>query len=140
MFRAMSNHKLPPLITERSKSLEFVILVVGPAIAGIIAGLLLGVSEIGYTVFSILMIAAGYLGGMEHDSPLEGFYRGLGGGMQFGVWILLTHGVVFAAEPKAHIPHPEIVLVAITTVFGCLLGALGGRKRAQLEQRPAVAR
>jgi hypothetical protein len=131
----MSKHNLPPLITERSKELEFVILVVGPAIAGIVAGLLLGVSAAGYTVFSILMIAAGYLGGMEHDSALEGFYRGLGGGMQFGVWILLTHGVLFDAEPKAHLPHPEIVLVAITTAFGCLLGARGGRKRAQLEQR-----
>jgi hypothetical protein len=139
MFRRMRTH-LPPLITERSKTTEFVILVVGPAVAGIIAGVLLGVSEIGYLVFAILMIAAGYLGGMEHDSALEGFYRGLGGGMQFGVWILITHGVLFDAEPKAELPHPEILLVAVTTVFGCLLGTLGGRKRAQLEQRPAVAR
>lgn len=134
----MSNH-LPPLITERSKGLEFVILIVGPALAGILAGVLLGVSEIGYLVFSILMIAAGYLGGMEHDSPLEGFYRGLGGGMQFGVWILLSHGVLFDGAPKAHLPEPEILLVAITTLFGCLLGTLGGRKRAQLEQQLAPA-
>jgi hypothetical protein len=38
------------------------------------------------------------------------------------------------AEPKAHLPHPEILLVAITTAFGVGLGALGGRKRLQLEQ------
>lgn len=124
--------KMPPLLRERSDGEEFVLLVVLPSLGGAIAGVLLGVSEIAYLIFSLLAIGAGYLGGLEHVGALDGFYRGLVGGMQFGVWILLAHGVL-DSEPKAELPDPEILLVAITTILGCLLGALGARRRARVE-------
>jgi hypothetical protein len=111
-----------------------VLLVVVPSIGGLIGGVLLGVTEIGYLVYSVLAIGAGYFGGMEHVGGWNGFYRGLIGGLLFGVWILIGHGVLFDEEPKAHLPDPEILLVVITTVLGVLLGALGGRHRARLER------
>jgi hypothetical protein len=125
--------KLPPLLTERSRGTEFALLVVVPSVGGLVGGVLLGTSEIGYLVYAVLAIGAGYLGGLEHLGGWNGFYRGLIGGMEFGVWILIGHGVLFDEEPKAELPDPEILLVVITTVLGCLLGALGGRRRARLE-------
>lgn len=127
--------KLPPLLIERSRGVEFVLLVVVPAVGGIIGGILLGVSEIAYLVYSVLAIGAGFFGGLEHHGGWNGFYRGLIGGLEFGVWILIAHGVGFDSEPKAELPDPEVLLVVITTVLGCLLGALGGRRRARLEAR-----
>lgn len=111
------------------------LLVVVPAVGGIIGGILLGVSEIAYLVYSVLAIGAGFFGGLEHQGGWNGFYRGLVGGLEFGVWILIAHGVGFDSEPKAELPDPEALLVVITTVLGCLLGALGGRRRAKMERR-----
>ena len=113
------------------------LLVVVPSLGGAVGGVLLGISEIGYLVYAVLAIAAGYLGGLEHMGGWNGFYRGLIGGMEFGVFILIAHGVGFDSEPKAELPDPEILLVVITTVLGCLLGALGGRRRAKLERAAA---
>jgi len=123
--------KLPPLLGERTRALEFVLLVVVPSVGGAIGGVLLGVSEIAYLVYSVLAVAAGYFGGLEHVGGWNGFYRGLIGGLLFGNFILIAHGVGFDSEPKAHLPDPDVLLVVITTVLGCLLGALGGRSRAK---------
>ena len=130
----MSN-RLPPLLEERSAGQELLLVVVVPSLFGAIAGVMLGVSEIAYLVLALLGIAGGYFAGLEHPSPRYGAYRGLVGGMQFGVWILLAHGLFFDSEPKAELPHPEILLVAITTIFGVGLGALGARHRARAAAR-----
>lgn len=125
-------NRLPPLLDDRSAAVEFMLVVIVPSLFGAIAGILLGVSEVAYLVVSLVAIAGGYGAGLEHDGARFGAYRGLVGGMQFGVWILLAHGVLFDAEPKADLPDPEILLVAITTLAGAGLGALGGRQRARL--------
>jgi hypothetical protein len=62
------------------------------------------------------------------------------GGALFGAFILIIHEAT-GKSAKAELPHPEIVLVAITTAFGVALGAAGGRKRAAImeageEDRP----
>ncbi|MEX2195248.1 MAG: hypothetical protein WD844_08165 [Thermoleophilaceae bacterium] len=132
-------NRLPPLLDDRSAGQELLLVVVVPSLFGAIAGVMLGISEIAYLVLAILGIAGGYGAGLEHAGPRYGAYRGLVGGMQFGVWILLAHGLFFDSEPKAELPHPEILLVAITTVFGVILGALGGRHRARLAERTAAA-
>ena len=114
------------------------LLVVVPSVGGLIGGILLGVNEIAYLVYSVLAIGAGFFGGLEHVGGWNGFYRGLIGGMEFGVFILIGHGVGFDSEPKAELPDPEILLVVITTVLGCLLGALGARRRARLQRDQAA--
>jgi hypothetical protein len=134
----MSN-RLPPLLDERTAGQELLLVVIVPSLFGAIAGVMLGVSEIAYLVLAILGIAGGYGAGLEHPGARFGAYRGLVGGMQFGVWILLAHDVLFDSEPKAELPDPEILLVAITTIFGVVLGALGGRHRARLDARAATS-
>jgi hypothetical protein len=124
-------NRLPPLLDERSAAAELVLVVVVPSLYGAIVGIMLGVSEVAYVVLSLLGIAGGYFAGLEHDDPRFGAYRGYVAGMQFGVWILLSHALFFDSEPKAELPDPALLLVAITTAAGAGLGALGARRRAR---------
>ena len=64
--------------------------------------------------------------------------RGFTGGILFGTFILAAHALT-GLERKAHLPEPEILLVVITTVFGIVLGALGGRSREKIESRASTA-
>ena len=100
-----------------------------PVAFGAICGYLLGVNKTAYLVLSLLAIAGGYVAGQEHDGAGEGAIRGLVGGLLFGGAILLVHEATGKA-PKADVPDPKIILVAITTTAGVILGALGGRRRA----------
>lgn len=124
----------PPLFNHHPAPVQILLGIVGPIIAGVIGGVLLVVSEPIYLVYSVLMIAAGYFGGLEHVGGEEGALRGFTGGLLFGTFILFAKEVS-GSDPKAHLPEPEIVLVVITTVLGIGLGALGGRSRGKREAR-----
>lgn len=136
---------MPHLLRERPVGLQFVLAGVVPALFGAVTGWALGVNEIAYLVLSLLGIAGGYFAGLEHDGAGQGALRGIVGGSLFGGFILLTHHAI-GGEPEAHLPHPEILLVAITTAFGVVLGAIGGRRRHRhevegpkdKEERPGV--
>jgi hypothetical protein len=127
---------LPPLLSSRPPAHQIVVANVVPALYGLITGVLLGVSEPVYLVLSLLGILGGYVAGLEHPTAGDGATRGVVGGVLFGSFILLGHEMT-GAEAKAELPEPAILLVAITTVFGALLGALGGRSRAK--RTPAAA-
>jgi hypothetical protein len=103
-----------------------------PAAYGAITGWSLGVNKTAYLVLSLLGIAGGYLAGQDHDGAGEGALRGVLGGSLFGGFILLAHEAI-GNDAKAKLPHPAILLVAITVVFGVGLGALGGRARHKRE-------
>jgi hypothetical protein len=124
---------MPELLRERPLPVQAIAALVVPAIFGGITGWVLGVNEAAYVVLSLLGIGGGYFAGFEHEGAGAGAIRGIFGGSLFGASILGVHEAI-GAEPKAHLPHPEILLVAITTAFGVGLGALGGRRRAQLEE------
>ena len=134
-----------PLLRSRPLPLQLVLAGVVPIVFGVICGVLLGISEPAYLVLSLLAIAGGYFAGYEHDGGTQGALRGLVGGALFGGSILLAHELT-GEEAKAELPDPEIVLVALTTGIGILLGALGGRRRARdlrasadEEDRPAFS-
>ena len=114
------------------------IVVVGPLLFGAVTGWFLGESEPVYLVLSLLGILGGLAAGLEHEGALEGFYRGLLGGLEFGFAILLVHGLR-DVPATAHLPDPEVGLIAITAIAGALLGALGGRLRRRRERRLAGA-
>ena len=96
---------------------------------GALCGWLLGVNKTAYLVLSLLAIAGGYVAGQEHAGAAEGAIRGAIGGTLFGGSILLVHQATGKA-PKADLPDPKILLLAITVTAGVILGALGGRRRA----------
>jgi hypothetical protein len=119
---------LPPLLSSRPQWAQVVIANVVPCLFGAICGVLLGLSAGAYLVLSILAIAGGYFAGLEHRDGGEGAARGALGGVQFGALILLAHELE-GSTAKADLPHPAILLVVITVVFGVILGFLGGRTR-----------
>ncbi len=128
----------PDLLESHSPETQLILALVVPSVFGAITGIFLGVSEIVYLVLSILGIGGGYMAGKEHIGASEGATRGFTGGILFGTFILAAHAVT-GLERKAHLPEPEILLVVITTVFGIVLGALGGRARQKIESRASTA-
>jgi hypothetical protein len=126
------------LLKERSNAEEAIAVVAVPLIFGAVVGWVLGVSEPIYLVLSLLGILGGFAAGLEHEYGLEGFYRGLLGGLLFGLGILLANGII-DKEPKAHLPDPEVLLIVITGGFGAGLGALGATLRDRRSRRAKTA-
>ena len=122
------------LLRERGHGAEMALVVVVPTIYGAITGIVLGESEAAYTVLALLGILGGLVAGLEHEGALEGFYRGLLGGLLFGSSILIANGLM-DEPPKAHLPDPEVLLIVITAGFGAALGALGGWIRVRRATR-----
>jgi hypothetical protein len=121
---------LPPLLHTRPPAAEFVAVVVIPIAFGALTGFVLGWSEPLYLVLLALGVLGGIGAGLEHDAPLDGFYRGLLGGLLFTTGILVAHGVS-GAEPEAHLPDPETLLLVINGSLGAAFGAFGARMRAK---------
>ena len=114
---------------------QLLLAVVLPVAFGALCGWLLGVNKTWYLVLSILALLGGYAAGTEHKGAAEGALRGVLGGTLFGSSILLVNQAL-DKTPKADLPHPHIWLVAITAGIGTILGALGGRARANyVEQK-----
>jgi hypothetical protein len=130
---------MPVLLRSREVPLQVVLAAVIPALAGALAGWLLGVNEIAYLVWSVLALVGGYFAGLEHDGAGEGAVRGVLGGSLFGAVLLLVHHAT-GQEATAELPHPELVLVAITALIGTVSGALGGARRAKGERKMAEAK
>lgn len=130
---------MPTLLKDRSNAEEAIIVIVIPLLFGAVTGWVLGLSEPIYLVLSLLGILGGLAAGLEHEYGLEGFYRGLMGGLLFGLGILLANGII-DKEPKAHLPDPEVLLIVITAGFGAALGALGGRIRDGKIKKERAAR
>ena len=120
----------PPLLAEHPRPVQFILAVVLPAAFGALTGYILGVSEPVYLVFSLLGVLGGIGAGYDHVGTRAGALRGTVAGIIFGSSILIAHEI-HGAEPKAHLPHPEILLVVVTTALGAAFGALGGWLRAR---------
>ncbi len=120
----------PPLLEERTRAVQLVLVVVIPAIYGAITGYVLGVSEGTYLVLSLLAVLGGIGAGFDHLGAAAGAKRGLAGGVIFGASVLIAHEI-HGATAKADLPDPAILLVVITAVLGVALGALGGWLRAR---------
>ena len=119
----------PPLFAKHPPPVQILLGIVVPILGGLVAGVLLVVSEPVYLIYSVLAIGAGYFGGLEHVGGEEARCAATGG-VLFGTFILVAKEVS-GSDPKVHLPDPEVALVVITTVLGIGLGALGGRSRGK---------
>jgi Na+/H+ antiporter NhaA len=128
---------LPPLLRERTAGQEAVAVVVAPVVLGVVTGFFLGEQELVYLVLSLLALLGAFAAGLEHESAAEAAYRGLLGGLLFGVAVLVTHQVR-DVPAAAELLEPESLLVVVTALFGAGLGALGGRVRAGRVRRGAA--
>jgi len=128
---------LPPLLSSWPPAVQFVLVVGLPCAFGALCGILLGVSEVGYLIASIIGVAGGFNAGLEHPDGRAGALRGVAGGTQFGAFILIAHELE-GSSAKADLPHPAILLVVVTAALGALLGYLGGRMRARRTRAAAA--
>lgn len=127
--------KLPPLLSSRSPAEQVVVANVVPCVFGAITGIALGLNEIAYLALAgPIGILGGFFAGLEHRGGPEGAARGALGGVQFGALILAAHELS-GMDAEAHLPHPAILLVALTTGFGALLGFAGGLVRERQMRR-----
>jgi hypothetical protein len=125
---------MPELFRERPLPIQFVLVVVFPAIFGAIAGWLLGVNETAYLVFGLVVLIGAYVAGLEHVGAGEGALRGAVLGLVYGGALLLMHEAL-GEEPKAELPHPKILVLAITIGFSVVASAFGGARRKRHEEK-----
>jgi hypothetical protein len=132
---AESHSHLPPLLSSRPPAAVVVLAGVVPAAYGALCGWVVGVSEVAYIILAVPLAMTGQVvAGFEHHGGRSGALRGLVAGALFGAGILLVHELT-GKEPKAELPHPKIVLLAVTSLFGAGLGAIGGNWRRDAEER-----
>lgn len=129
--------RLPPLLSERSRSAQIVLGVIVPAVYGAVTGIFLGISEPVYLVLALAGLLGAIGAGLEHRGAAAGARRGLLAGAVFGGAILIAHEIA-GTEAKAELPDPAILLLVVTIGFGVLFAALGGWLRVRQERKGAV--
>lgn len=132
--------RLPPLLAEHPRSVQFLLAVALPAAYGALTGYFLGRSEPVYLILSLIGVLGGVGAGFDHLGAAAGARRGIVAGSVFGAFILIAHEID-GATAKAYLPEPAILLVLITTALAIGFAAAGGwlRNRAQLRTAPGRA-
>jgi hypothetical protein len=128
----------PPLLRDRPRPVQIVLGGVIPALAGGVAGVLIGASSGAYWAWGVLAAIGSVVGGFEHQDGWGGADRGLVAGVVYGVVLLLVHAIV-GTHAKVSLGSFPPFLVVLTGIIGMLLSALGGRIARQGRERRATA-
>jgi hypothetical protein len=129
----------PTLFRDRARPAQIVLGGVVPAILGVVAGILIGVSTGGYWAIAAVVAIGGIVAGFEHQDGWGGADRGLVGGAVYGIALLLAHAVAGTHAKVSLGSHPPLFAV-VTAIIGMLLGALGGWfARTQRARRASAA-
>jgi hypothetical protein len=126
----------PTLFRDRPRPAQIVLGGVVPAVAGGVAGVLIGTSSSAYWVYSALVAVGSILAGFEHQDGWGGADRGLVAGLIYGIALLVVHAVV-GTHAKVSLGGFPPLLAVITAIVGMLLSALGGRLARQHRVRRA---
>jgi hypothetical protein len=127
----------PVYFLDRPLAARLVLVVVVPAVFGLITGFFLGQSKTVYIALSIVAGIGGYIAGWEHRSGREGALRGFVGGLFFGGGILVMHELT-GDKATVKLTHPAIILLAFTAGIGAILAAFGaGARKTREEKGPA---
>ncbi len=129
----------PTLFRDRQRPAQIVLGGVVPAVAGGVAGVLVGVSSGAYWAFGALAAVGAVVAGFEHQDGWGGADRGLVAGLIYGIALLVVHAVV-GTHAKVSLGSFPPLLAVVTAIAGMLLSALGGRlARLQRERRTPPA-
>jgi hypothetical protein len=115
----------PMLFRDRPRPVQVLLGGVIPAIAGAVAGVLIGASSGAYWAWGALAAIGSVVGGFEHQDGWGGADRGLVAGVIYGIALLLLHAIV-GTHAKVSLGSFPPFLVVITGIAGMLLSALGG--------------
>jgi len=125
----------PMLLRDRPLPAQIILGGVVPAVAGAIAGLLVGVSAGGYWAYSVLIAVGGFVAGFEHRDGWGGADRGLVAGFIFGLALLIVHAIT-GTHAKVSLGSTPAFFPVVTAIIGMFISAGGGRlARAQRERR-----
>jgi hypothetical protein len=127
----------PVLFRDRERPAQMVLGWLVPAVAGGIAGVLIGVSGGAYWGYSAAIALATIVGGFEHEDGWDAADRGLIAGAIYGVALLLVHALV-GTHAKVSLGSFPPLLIVITAIIGMLLSAIGGRTARVMRARRAV--
>jgi hypothetical protein len=129
----------PTLFRDRQRPVQVVLGGVVPAVAGGVAGVLVGASSGAYWAFGALAAIGAIVAGFEHQDGWGGADRGLVAGLIYGIALLVVHAVV-GTHAKVSLGSFPPLLAVVTAIAGMLLSALGGRiARLQRERRTPPA-
>lgn len=128
----------PVLFRDRSRPMQVLLGGVVPAVVGVLAGILLGVSSAAYWVVAVLAGVGAFLSGFEHRDGWGGADRGFFGGLIYGIALLIAHAVA-GTHAKVSLGSFPPLLAVLTAIVGMLLAAAGGRiARHQRERAGTV--
>jgi hypothetical protein len=127
----------PMLFRDRERPAQIALGGGVPAIAGAIAGVLIGVSSGGYWAYSAVIALATIVGGFEHEDGWGAADRGLVAGAIYGVALLLVHALA-GTHAKVSLGSFPPFLIVITAIAGMLLSAIGGRTARVMRERRAT--
>jgi hypothetical protein len=125
----------PILFRDRGRPAQVVLGGVVPAVAGGVAGVLVGVSSGAYWAYGALAAIGAIVAGFEHQDGWGGADRGLVAGLIYGIALLLVHAII-GTSAKVSLGSFPPLLAVVTAIGGMLLSALGGRMaRLRRERR-----
>jgi hypothetical protein len=116
----------PMLFRDRPRPVQIVLGGVIPAVAGGVAGVLVGVSSGAYWAWGALAAIGSVVGGFEHEDGWGGEDRGLVAGAIYGIALLVAHAIL-GNRAKVSLGSFPPLLAVVTAIAGMLLSALGGR-------------
>lgn len=120
----------PVPFADRPRHIQIVLVAVAPALLGIVAGVLLGVSAVAYVVVGVIAGVGAFLSGLEHPDAWSGADRGFAGGAVYGIALLLAHAVAGTHATVSLGSFPP-GLVLITALAGMFLAAAGATRDAR---------
>ncbi|HEX3518766.1 MAG TPA: hypothetical protein VHT29_07015 [Solirubrobacteraceae bacterium] len=115
----------PTLFRDRTRPVQIVLGGVIPAIFGVVAGVLIGVSTGAYWAVAAVVAIGGIIAGFEHQDGWGGADRGLVGGAIYGAALLIAHAIA-GTHAKVSLGSFPPFLAVLTAIIGMFLGALGG--------------
>jgi hypothetical protein len=128
----------PVLFRDRPRPAQIALGGVVPAIAGAVAGILVGVSSGAYWGYGAFVAIGSVIAGFEHQDGWGGADRGLIAGAIYGIALLVAHAIV-GTEAKVSLGSFPPFLAVITAIAGMLLSAAGGRIARLQRERAARA-